>query len=429
MKALNKFKLPVLLAVFLILSFIPVRLSFGQIPVTARPETAGMSKERLDRIGPVMEKYINEGKMPGMVTLILRHGKVVYNEAFGMMDLEAGKKMTKESMFRVASMSKAITSTAVMMLYEQGYFLLEDPVSKYIPEFKNPKVLVKIPGTDSTRLVPAKSEITIRELLNHTSGITYGEGIQKEIYRKNGMTVGLTPTQGTIGEMIRNLAKLPLISQPGEEFHYGMSIDVLGYLVEVVSKMPFDEFLKKNIFEPLKMDDTYFNVPPGKLPRLAILYKTSPDGKLVRSEGYVDYSKAQKYFSGGAGLVSTASDYARFAQMLLNNGQLEGVRILSRKTVELMTTNSIGNIMVSDGLRNNGLGDKFGYGFGIRTERGVFDELESLGIYGWDGAFYTRFWVDPKEDLVGIFMTQMDNFWSEKMINIFRVLVYQSIID
>ena len=417
------------LVALLLLNLSTSQVSLGQLPVSARPETAGMSKERLDRIPVLMNSYINEGKMPGMVTMIIRHGKVVYNEAFGMMDVEAGKKMTTDAMFRIASMSKAITSTAVMMLYEQGYFLLEDPVSKYIPEFKNPKVIVRIPGTDSTRLVPAKSEITIRELLNHTSGITYGEGVQQDIYRKSGMTVGLSPTEGTIGEMIRKLAKLPLISQPGEEFHYGMSIDVLGYLVEVVSKMPLDEYLRKNIFEPLKMNDTYFSVPREKLSRMAVLYKTGPDGKLARSTGVVDYTKDQKYFSGGAGLVSTASDYARFAQMFLNNGQLDGVRLLSRKTVELMTTNSIGNIMVSDGFRNNGLGDKFGYGFGIRTERGVFDELESLGIYGWDGAFYTRFWVDPKEDLIGIFLTQMDNYWSEKMVNKYRVLVYQSIVD
>jgi CubicO group peptidase (beta-lactamase class C family) len=413
----------------LIVFLIAYHQGSGQaLPLTAQ-EKVGLSSERLNRIGPVMNDYIKQGKMPGMVTMILRHGKVAYFEAFGMADIETGKKMTTDAIFRIASMSKAITSAAVMILYEEGYFLLSDPVSKYIPEFKNPKVIVKSPISDSIFLIPAKSEITIRELLNHTSGISYGEGLQAKFYTQNGMTVGLTPTDGTIGEMIRKLAKLPLISQPGEEFHYGMSIDVLGYLIEVVSKMPFDEFLRKNIFDPLKMKDTYFSLPQDKFSRLATLYKTGSDGKLTKATEYFPYPKEQKYFSGGAGLVSTAADYSRFAQMLLNNGELDGQRILSRKTVELMTSNSIGDIHVSDGFRRNGLGDKFGYGFGIRTERGVFDELETLGIYGWDGAFYTRFWIDPKEDLIGIFLSQMDNNWNEKMINKFRVLVYQAIDD
>lgn len=401
----------------------------GQTLPVASPSAVGLSRERLDRIGIVMNRYIADGKMPGMVTMVIRHGEVAYYEAFGMMDIEANKKMTKDAIFRIASMSKAITSTAVMMLYEQGYFLLSDPVSKYIPEFKNPKVATRVPGSDSIILVPAKSEITIRELLNHTSGISYGEGLQTGFYKKAGMTVGLTPTDGTIGEMIKKLGGLPLISQPGEEFHYGMSIDVLGYLIEVVSKMPLDEFLRKNIFEPLKMNDTYFSLPAEKFQRLVPLYKLGTDGKLSKATGYFPYPKEQKYFSGGAGLVSTAADYSRFARMLLNNGELDGRRILGRKTIELMTSNSLGDLKVGDRFRMNGLGDKFGYGFGIRTERGVFDENESLGIYGWDGAFYTRFWVDPKEDLIGIFLSQMDNYWNEKMINIYRVLVYQSIID
>lgn len=415
----------ILLLILIINSY---QISAQTLPVV-NPAAVGLSQERLNRIGTVMNTYISDGKMPGMVTMVLRHGKMAYYEAFGMMDIESGKKMTKDAIFRIASMSKAVTSTAVMMLYEEGHFLLSDPVSKYIPEFKNPKVATRAAGSDSIILVPAKSEITIRELLNHTSGISYGEGVQAEYYRKNGMTVGLTPTDGTIGEMIRKLAKLPLISQPGEEFHYGMSIDVLGYLIEVVSKMPFDEFLRKRIFEPLKMGDTWFSLPGEKFPRLAALYKLGPDSRLTLATGYFPYPKEQKYFSGGAGLVSTASDYSRFAQMLLNNGELDGKRLLSRKTIELMTSNSIGNITVSDAFRRNGLGDKFGYGFGIRTERGVFDENETLGIYGWDGAFYTRFWVDPKEDMVGIFLSQVDNNWNEKLINIFRVLVYQSIID
>jgi CubicO group peptidase (beta-lactamase class C family) len=416
--------------VFFILTVFSASLTVkGQGIPLGTPEKEGFSSERLNRIDAAMNEYVKNGKMPGMVTMVIRHGKVVYFKSFGMKDIEAKKEMTNDAMFRIASMSKAITSVAIMTLYEEGRFLLTDPVSKFIPEFKNQKVVMKSPTSDSIILVPVKSEMTIRQLLNHTSGISYGEGLQGSYYRKAGMTVGLTPTEGTIGEMIKKLGQLPLISQPGEEFHYGMSTDVLGYLIEVISKMSLDEFLRTRIFEPLKMQDTYFALSENKYPRMATLYKRGNDGKLVPVTEYFKYPAIQTYFSGGAGLVSTAADYSRFAQMLLNKGELDGHRILSRKTIELMTSNSIGDIMVSDGFRRNGLGDKFGYGFGIRTERGVFDELESIGIYGWDGAFYTRFWIDPKEDMIGIFLSQVDNYWNEKIIDKFRVLVYQSISD
>ena len=399
------------------------------LPATV-PEKIGLSSERLNRIDTVLNDYIKQGKLPGAVAMVIRHGKVVYFKSFGLKDIEEKKPMTNDAIFRIASMTKAITSVAVMTLYEEGYFLLTDPVSKFIPEFKNPKVAERSPTSDSIILVPAKSEITIRELLNHTSGITYGSALQGIYYRQAGMTVGLLPTKGTIGDMIKNLGPLPLVSQPGEEFNYGMSVDVLGYLIEVVSKMPLDEFMRKRIFEPLKMQDTYFTLPRDKFPRLATLYIMGANGKLEKVTKYFQYPEPQTYFSGGAGLVSTAADYARFAQMLLNKGELEGKHILSRKSVELMTTNSIGNIFIFTSFAHNGImGDKFGYGFGIRTERGIFDELESLGTFGWDGAFYTRFWVDPKEDLIGIFMSQVDNYWSENLIGKFKNLVFQSISD
>ncbi len=399
------------------------------LPATV-PEKIGLSSERLNRIDTVLNDYIKQGKLPGAVAMVIRHGKVGYFKSFGLKDIEEKKPMTNDAIFRIASMTKAITSVAVMTLYEEGYFLLTDPVSKFIPEFKNPKVAERSPTSDSIILVPAKSEITIRELLNHTSGITYGSALQGIYYRQAGMTVGLLPTKGTIGDMIKNLGPLPLVSQPGEEFNYGMSVDVLGYLIEVVSKMPLDEFMRKRIFEPLKMQDTYFTLPRDKFPRLATLYIMGANGKLEKVTKYFQYPEPQTYFSGGAGLVSTATDYARFAQMLLNKGELEGKQILSRKSVELMTTNSIGNIFIFTSFAHNGImGDKFGYGFGIRTERGIFDELESLGTFGWDGAFYTRFWVDPKEDLIGIFMSQVDNYWSENLIGKFKNLVFQSISD
>ena len=413
----------------LLILFISTKPIAGQGLPAENPKKLGFSPERLNRIDSVMTDFVRSGKMPGMVAMIIRHGKVGYFRSFGQKNIEEKKAMSNDALFRIASMSKAITSVAIMTLYEKGYFLLTDPVSKFIPEFKNPKVVIKSPTSDSIQLIPANGEITIRQLLNHTSGITYGDALQRKYYRQAGMTVGLTPTKGIMAEMIKKLGVLPLISQPGEEFHYGMSVDVLGYLIEVISKMPLDEFLRKHIFEPLRMEETYFSLPLNKISRLATLYKLS-GGKLVPATGYFRYPDQQTYFSGGAGLVSTAADYSRFAQMLLNKGELDGKRILSRKTIELMTSNSIGDLFIFNPFKHNGImGDKFGYGFGIRTERGLYDELESLGTFGWDGAFYTRFWIDPKEDLIGIFMSQVDNNWDENLIGKFRVLVYQSIID
>jgi len=392
--------------------------------------TNGISIERLSRIDTVMNKYVANQKIPGLVALVMRNGKPVYYKSFGKMDMESNKDMPKDAMFRIASMTKAITSVALMTLYEEGNFLLTDPVSKFIPEFKNPKVVTKIPGTDSVVLVPAKSEVTIRELLNHTSGITYGGGLQDKFYKPAGMTVGLMPTTGTLKEKIIALAALPLISHPGDEFHYGMSVDVLGYLIEVISGKTVDVFLQERIFGPLKMKDTYFSIPKEKYPRLATLYKMGKDGKLQKATGYFPYPETQNYFAGGSGLLSTATDYARFAQMLLNKGELDGTRILSRKTVEAMSANSIGALYIFNPFKHNGImGDKFGLGFGIRTERGLFDELESPGSFGWDGAFYTRFWIDPKENLVGIFLSQVDAYWDENLIGKFKVLVYQAIAD
>lgn len=405
------------------------QFTFAQnLPVAKQSAEVGISASRLARIDTVMNRYVKDGKIPGAVALVARHGKVVYYKSFGKQDIESNKSMPLNAQFRIASMSKAITTTAAMTLYEQGYFLLSDPVSKYIPEFKNPKVIMRSPKGD-TILVPAKSEITIRELMNHTSGITYGDPLQASYYNKAGMTVGLLPTQGTLKEMILKLAKLPLISQPGEEFHYGMSVDVLGYLIEVLTHKTLDVYIKEAVLDPLQMHNTYFSIPKENFNRMASLYKLSRDGKLEKVTKYFPYPTPQNYFSGGAGLVSTVADYARFAQMLLNKGELQGVRVLSPKTVELMTSNSIGNNYIFTSFAHNGImGDKFGLGFGLRTERGVYDELESIGQFGWDGAFYTRFWVDPKEDMFGIFMSQMENYWDENLIGKYRVLVNQSVV-
>jgi CubicO group peptidase (beta-lactamase class C family) len=408
---------------FVFISVLPV---FSQGFPIAKPEEVGLSSQRLNRLNNYLKQYVDDKQITGVVTLIARHGKIAQYKSFGMMDIEAGKPMEKDAMFRIASMSKVITTTAVMMLYEEGRFLLSDPVAKYIPEFKNPQVIVPASSGNSYTLIPAKSPIAIRNLLNHTSGITYGEKLQADLYKKAGMTIGHTPTQGTIGEMIKKLAGLPLISNPGEEVHYGMSTDVLGYLVEVISGKTFDEFIRERIFIPLKMNDTYLVLPKEKLPRLTRLYSLNPQGGFTKDTVDPAYLCKQTYFSGGAGMVSTAADYLRFAQMILNRGKLDGVRLLGRKTVELMTSNSIGDLYAPFPTNS---GDKFGYGLGIRTERGKNDELESPGILGWDGAYYTRFWIDPKEDMVAVFMSQMNSYWEKTLINTFRVLVYQAIND
>jgi CubicO group peptidase (beta-lactamase class C family) len=391
----------------------------------ALPEDVGLSSDRLGRIDNVMQQYVDEGKVAGVVTLVERKGQIVHHKAFGKSDIEADTLMTTDALFRIASMSKPITCTAVMILYERGAFLLNDPVSKYIPEFAHPKVLVR--SDDGTiEREPARREIAIRHLLNHTSGLTYGSGAHADLYKSANITSGLSPSDDTIGAMVKRLAKLPLISHPGEEVHYGLSIDVLGYLVEVVSGQDLRTFCRKEIFEPLGMKDTDFVLPEKKLPRLARLYYLTDSGQLEKDATDPAFLTHQPLFAGGAGLISTVFDYARFAEMILNNGQLDGVRIISRKTVELMTSNSLGDLY---GPFRYNSGDKMGYGFGIRTERGEFDELESLGIVGWDGAYFTRFWIDPEEQLIGVFMTQMRDYWQTDLATKYRVLVYQAIID
>ncbi len=401
-------------------------ISFAKELTTASPEEVGFSSQRLQRINKVMQQYVDEDKIAGVVTLIARKGKIIHNEAFGMIDIENKKPMSKDAMFRIASMTKPVTCVAVMILYEQGKFLLNDPVSKYIPEFAKPQVLVRTTSGDSIKTEPARREITIRHLLNHTSGITYDDGPLGRFYKEAGIATGLKPADCMIGDMVKKLAKQPLISHPGEEVHYGLSIDVLGYLIEVLSGKDFNTFCKEEIFGPLQMNDTHFVLPKEKLPRLARLYSLTKTGKLEKDATDPNFLTEQKFFSGGGGLISTASDYARFAQMILDSGELDGVRIISRKTVELMTTNSAGDKYAP--FRYN-TGDKMGYGFGIRTERGEFDELESIGIYGWDGAFFTRFWIDPKEQIVAVFLSQMKSYWSEDLATKYRVLVYQAIDD
>jgi len=409
-----------------------VSASVAQDLTSAKPESVGMSSDRLERIATTVQRSIDDKRIAGAVTMVVRHGRVAWLKPQGMMDREAGKAMRPDAMFRICSMTKPITSVAVMMLYEEGKFLLDDPVSKYLPEFRNPKVLVK-PASGEPYTIPAKNEITIRDLLRHTSGITYQwNNDLGPIYEKANVASGILQYDGTIGDSVKNLAALPLLFNPGERFEYSLSVDVLGRLVEVLSGQPLDEFFRTKIFEPLGMKDTYFYPPENKLDRLATAYTYYPDKGLnrfpdtpIRERSFVysaDYPSRgpKKLFSGGAGLVSTATDYARFCQMMLDEGRVGNTRLLSRKSVELMTHDQLGKI---------GPDQAFGLGFGVEGVKGPLSELGSVGEYSWGGFFYTGFTVDPKEQMIVIFMAQLHptgDLTLDKQVN---ELAYQAIND
>ena len=424
--------IPVLPAFLILVSLILVVGAAAQDLPSAKPETVGLSSERLERIGTTVQRSIDDKRIAGAVTLVVRHGKVAWFKSQGMMDREAGKVMRPDAMFRICSMSKPITSVAVMILYEEGKFLLDDPVSKYLPEFKTPKVLVK-PASGEPYSIPATREITIRDLLRHTSGLTYNWNADLgSMYEKADVASGLLPYDGTIGDSVKHLAGLPLLFNPGDRFEYSLGVDVLGRLVEVVSGMPFDEFLRTRIFEPLGMKDTYFYPPENKLDRLATAYTYYPDKGLNRfpdtpiREGTFVYSAdypargPKKLFSGGAGLVSTAMDYARFCQMMLDDGKTGNARLLSRKSVELMTSDSLGKISPDQG---------FGLGFGIEGIKASLSELGSPGEYNWGGFFYTGFSIDPKEQMIVIFMAQLHPTGGLTLDHEVHVLAYQAIND
>ncbi|MBC7348889.1 MAG: beta-lactamase family protein [Candidatus Aminicenantes bacterium] len=399
----------------------------GSLPA-ARPGEVGLSAGRLERLSQVMLSYCNQKGAPGLVVLIVRDGKVAYHRAFGRFRLDKPDPMPLDAIFRIASQSKAVTSVAVMMLMEEGKLLLDDPVSKYIPEFKETYVAVKPEGKEAKgfSLVPARRQITIRDLLTHTAGISYGDGPAREEYLKAGIHGWfLTDKDMTIGEVVKKLVRLPFDAQPGERFVYGYNTDILGYLVEVVSGMTLAEFVEKRIAGPLGMKDTCFFLPESKASRLAPAYGADENGQIKMTE---DPAKSpyvygpRKCYSGGAGLVATAEDYARFLQMLLNRGELGGVRILSPKSVELMTADHVGQIY-SGGKQG------FGLGFWVTRSLGASGLPGSVGAFGWGGAYFTTYWVDPAEKLVAVFMTQLLPVPSScsDLQNKFRTLVYQAI--
>lgn len=404
--------------------------------VTSAPATVGVSLERLDRLHKGMQGFVDRKEVSGIVTLVARDGKVVDVHAVGFQDVEKNLPMKTDAIFRIASMTKPITSVAIMMLYEEGKLLLTDPVSKFIPAFKSSRVLE---GTDATAApVAARRAINIRDLLTHRSGITYGflsGGPVGGGYRKNGVTDGLTSTTMTLEEGINKLAGEPLVSQPGAAFNYSLSTDVLGRVVEVASGQPLNVFLRERIFKPLKMIDTDFVVPESKWPRFVTVY--SPDGKggirpmadpeafgNTHMSPFASYREGKTYFSGGAGLASTAADYARFGNMLVNGGTLDGARLLSPKTIELMTVSHTNDL--PHPLPLAGPGKEWGLGFQVVSDLGATQTMGSPGMFGWSGIYGTIFWVDPKEKLVSIMMVQ--RYPGSAVAASFLPLVYQSLV-
>ncbi|MEK6303553.1 MAG: serine hydrolase domain-containing protein [Acidobacteriota bacterium] len=390
----------------------------------------GLAPERLARIGAVMNEHVAKGRIAGAIGLIARRGKVSYFESYGFQDKEASIPMREDTIFRMYSMTKPITGVAVLMLYEEGKFFLTDPVSKYLPEFANMKVAVVENDAETgkvIRAVPALRQITILDLLRHTSGIDY-RGPQdtdgKPIYEK----LGTNNTDQTIGEMVKKIAQAPLVHQPGTMWEYGLSMDVLARLVEVVSGKTYDKFLEERIFKPLAMVDTGYNVPAEKASRFARLY--APDGQTIKpstAPAQSAYLKPAVNFGGGSQLVSTARDYMRFCQMLLNGGELDGVRILSRKSVELMSADHLGDMPRGADL----MGPGYGFGLTVAVSRGVgrSGATGSAGEYFWGGAAGTRFWIDPKEQMIGIFMIQILPHTNLTYGTQFRQLAYQAISD
>ena len=370
------------------------------------PEEAGFEADRLSRIEEVLHDYVSQGELPGAVVAVLRNGAVVYEQAVGYSDVETGAPLTTDAVFRIASQSKAVVSVAVMMLQDEGALLITDPVGKYLPAFA--QTTVAVPGEDGAyKVVPADRAVTIRDLLTHTAGISYGYGPGGDRWQEADITGWyFAHRDEPVRETVDRMAALPFQAQPGDRFVYGYGTDILGALVEEVSGLSLDRFLATRLFEPLDMRDTHFYLPPGKEARLAAVHGHDSAGKLIRSpEGpgmdtqgqYVNGPRAS--YSGGAGLLSTARDYARFLQMMLNGGSLGDARILSPASVALMTANHIGDLL--------GPGSGFGLGFEVRLDLGAAGQPGSVGDYGWGGAYHTTYWVDPAEQLVVVYFTQL----------------------
>ena len=388
----------------------------------------GFDPDRLAFVPRVLQSYVDDGRLPGGVILVARRGRIALLHAFGARDREAGDPMAPDDLFRIASQTKALVSTAALILVEEGRLGLSDPVGRYLPPFRRTTVAVRREGGAGYDVVDANRPVTIRDLLTHTSGVGYGSGPAADRWREAGITGWyFADREEPIGETVARMAALPFDAQPGERFVYGYSIDILGAVVEVVSGQPLDLFLRTRVLEPLGMKDTRFYAREEDRDRLTVVYSLTdsglvraPDpGGMVGQGAYVDGPRTS--FSGGAGLVSTAEDYARFLQMTLNGGALDGVRILSPKTVQLMTANHVGNLL--------GEATGFGLGFSVVRDLGARGSHGSVGEYGWGGAYHSVYWVDPAEELVVVYLTQVipaDGLDDQDRV---RALVYQAIVD
>jgi CubicO group peptidase (beta-lactamase class C family) len=417
-------------AAWLVLSWGCVAVAAAQDPLPrARAEQVGMSSERLARLTAVLHQYVADEKIAGSVVLIARRGKLVYFEGIGERDREAHAPMQTDALFRIASQSKALISTGILMLQEEGKLLISDPLEKYLPEFHQTTVAVPR-DTGGYDVVPAKRAITLRDLLTHTSGIGYGNGVGADAWRRAGIQNWYFADRNEpIAATVSRMAALPFEAQPGEKWVYGYSVDILGVVIERASGMPLDQFMRTKIFAPLGMNDTAFYVPPEKRNRLATVYSLNADNHIVRapdagtmeSQGaYVDGPRMS--FSGGAGLTSTAADYGRFLQMMLNGGVLDGHRILSRKTVELMTTDNLHGVAFRPG-------QGFGLGFDVAKDVGERGMPSSVGEFGWGGAYHSTYWVDPHEGLVVVYLAQLLPSRNLDDHAKLRALIYQAIVD
>jgi CubicO group peptidase (beta-lactamase class C family) len=400
------------------------------------PEQVGLSAARLARISTWMKGWVDSGKLPNLVVTVMRKGELAFAEAYGKADVERNKPVRPDTIYRIYSMTKPLTSTAIMMLYEEGRFQLDNPISKFIPAFANQRVAV---GGSRGKIdtVPAERDITFRDLLSHTSGLTYGfmEATNVDaLYRsKNGVDFQTATT--SLKECVEKLATFPLIAQPGKEWNYSVSTDVLGYLVEVISGQPFEKYLVEKVIKPLGMVDTDFFVPDSKHDRFSANYQAGAGGKLevIDDPTKSRYLKPRTVNSGGGGLVSTAADYMRFCKFMLNKGQLDGVRLLGRKTVELMTMNHLKGDMADMGMprwsESTAEGIGFGLGFSVTLDPAKAHIVGTRGEYSWGGAASTTFWCDPVEDMAVVMLTQLMPSTTYPIRRELRVLAYQSIVD
>jgi CubicO group peptidase (beta-lactamase class C family) len=400
----------------------------------ARPEDVGLSGEKLAQVDRWMDRLVADGKLPGLSVTVTRRGRVAYTRCTGQSDLARGTPMAADTLVRIYSMTKPLTSVAIMMLYEEGRFQLDDPISRFLPYFANQRVFA---GGNRGKMdtVPAARDITFRDLLTHTSGLTYGfmqATLVDAAYRDNG--VDFQTADATLGEVVERAAALPLLAQPGAEWNYSIATDVLGHLVAVISGQSFDSFLQERVIGPLGMTDTSFVVPPEKLSRFAANYVPGADGlALLDDPATSRFLLPGKICSGGGGLVSTVGDYLRFCQMMLNKGALEGTRLLGRKTVELMTSNHLRGDMAAMGQprfsESSYEGVGFGLGFSVMLDPARAQVLGTAGEYAWGGAASTAFWIDPAEEMSVVLLTQLTPSSTYPIRRELRVLTYQAIID